>query len=149
MFKTKVCLCSYMEMEQWKLLRMSAMQNMLPGCEWFFSEPKTNCLFSSDGTYCFTKKTGRDYEIEKPPPFRKKFSNRNQPQLNLCQKRRKTFFWGTIASTPYWLIQLTKKFFPVSFYTFSVYSKATWFSQSQTMALSRLLTSAHIQLLWL
>ena len=36
-------------------------------------EKPTNILFGGDGTHCFAKKTGRDYEIEEPSPFSKKF----------------------------------------------------------------------------
>ena len=30
-------------------------------------------LFGGDGTYCFARRTNRDYEKEKPPPFLMKF----------------------------------------------------------------------------
>ena len=43
---------------------------------------------------------------------------------------KKFSIYGIIFSTLHWLTQLTKNSFPFSFYTFSVFSKATWFSLS-------------------
>ena len=48
---------------------------------------------------------------------------------------------------PYWLIQLTKTSFALSFNTHSLYMKATWFSQSPTTVLSGVSTLYQIQ--WL
>ena len=65
------------------------------------------------------------------------------------KKRRRYSIYGIIVSTPHWLIQLTKTSFTLSFYTLSVYIKATWFSQSPTTVLSSLSTLDQIQWLWL
>ena len=47
-------------------------------------------LFGGDGTHCFARKTKRDYEKEKPSPFRRNFSaNHNQGHPNLSQNRLK------------------------------------------------------------
>ena len=51
------------------------------------------------------------------------------------RKSRSYSIYGMIVSTPHWLIQLTKSWFTLSFYTLSVYIKATWFSQSPTTVL--------------
>ena len=34
----------------------------------FTDQKRTILLFGGDGTYCFVKKTSRDYETEKPSP---------------------------------------------------------------------------------
>ena len=52
--------------------------------------------------------------------------------------------YGMIVSNAQWLTQLSGNSFPFSFYTPSVYSKATYFSQSPTRAL----ILDQIQLLW-
>ena len=45
-----------------------------------FKEQKpTIMLFGGDGAICFAKKTGRDYEKEKPSPFLRKFLRQSQP----------------------------------------------------------------------
>ena len=54
----------------------------------FKDQKRTIMLFGIDGTYCFARKTGRDYEKEKPSPFLRNFStNHNQAHRNLNQKR--------------------------------------------------------------
>ena len=153
MFKSKVCSCACMEREWWRLLRMSATQNVLPCLEIPCKDQKlTFMLFGTDGSYCFVKNTSRYYENEKPSLF---FSiifsaNRNQPHPNLCRKRQKSYsINGIIVSTPHWLIQLTKNSSPFSFFTFFVYKNETWFSPSLTMVLSGLSTLDQIQWLWL
>ena len=51
----------------------------------FKDQKPTIMLFGGDGTHCFARKTGRDYE--KPSPFKKKFStNHNHAHPNLNQK---------------------------------------------------------------
>ena len=35
-------------------------------------------LFGGDGTYCFSKKSSRDYDKEKPSPFLKEFLRQSQ-----------------------------------------------------------------------
>ena len=42
-----------------------------------------------------------------------------------AEKGKYHSFYGIFVSTPHWLIQLTKNSFTFSFYTLSVYSKAT------------------------
>ena len=65
------------------------------------------------------------------------------------KKGKNHSLWGPIVSTAHWLIQLTKKSFTFSFYTLSVYSKATHFSQSPTAILKSLSILDQIQWLWL
>ena len=65
-------------------------------------------------------------------------------------KRGRSYsIYGIFLSTPHWLIQLTKTSLTFSFYTLSVYIKATWFCQSPTTVLSGLSTLHQIQWLWL
>ena len=45
----------------------------------FKDQKPTIMLFGGDGTHCFARKTSRDYEKEKPPPFLKKFLRQSQP----------------------------------------------------------------------
>ena len=54
------------------------------------------------------------------------------------KKDRSYSVYGMIVSTPHLLIQLTKTWFTVSFLTFSVFIKETWFSQTPTTVLSSL-----------
>ena len=71
--------------------------------------------------------------------FWKHFSaNLNQPHPNLNKNCQNVSIHGIIIPTPHWLLQLIGSLFPASFYTLSVYSKATWFSQSQTMVMNAL-----------
>ena len=49
----------------------------------FFKDQKaTIMLFGGDGTHRFAKKTGGDYEKEKPAPFLKKFFRQSQPSTS-------------------------------------------------------------------
>ena len=57
--------------------------------------------------------------------------------------------YGIVVSTSHWLTQLSSNLFPDSFETLSVYSKATWFSQSPMTVLSSLSILDKVQLLWL
>ena len=105
-------------------------------------------LFGGDGTHCFARKRSRDYEKKSPLHFWRNFSaNHNQAHSNLNQKGRSYSIYGIIVSTPHWAIHLTKTSFTLSFYTLSVYIKATWFSHSPTTVLSGLSTLDQIQ--WL
>ena len=87
----------------------------------------------------------------KKNPFSEKFFHQSQSTTRELdsKKAKKISKYGIIVSTPHWLIQLTKNSFSFSFHTLSVYSKATWFSQSSTTVLSGLSTLDDIQLLWL
>ena len=44
----------------------------------FKDQKPTIMLFGGDGTHCFARKTGRDYEKEEPSPFLKKFLRQSQ-----------------------------------------------------------------------
>ena len=71
--------------------------------------------------------------------FWRNFSaNLNEAHPNLNQKCKSCSFYGIIVSIPHWLIQLTKTSCILSFYTLSVYIKATRFSQFSTTVLSGL-----------
>ena len=73
--------------------------------------------------------------------FWRNFSaNHNQAHPNLNQKRRSYSIYGIIVSTPHWLMQLSKTSVTLSFYTLSVYIKATWTPQSPATVLSSLST---------
>ena len=89
-------------------------------------------LFGGDGTHCFARKTKRVYEKENPCSFLKKFLSQSQSSTPEPKsiKGKNHFIYGIIVSTPHWFIHLTKNSFPFSYYTLSVCSKATWFSQS-------------------
>ena len=57
----------------------------------FRDQKPTIMLFDCDGTHCFTRKTSRDYEKEKPSPFLKKFLRQSQPSTSeLVPKKVKT-----------------------------------------------------------
>ena len=45
----------------------------------FKSQKPTIMMFGGDGTYCFARKTSRDYEKGKPSPFLNKFLRQSQP----------------------------------------------------------------------
>ena len=45
----------------------------------FKDQKPTIMLFGGDGTHCFARKTGRDYDKEKLFPFLKKFLRQSQP----------------------------------------------------------------------
>ena len=67
-----------------------------------------------------------------------------------CTKKGKTYYnYVMILLAGDWLVQLTKNSSPFSFYTLSVYSKATWSTQPPTAVLSGLSNLDQIQLLWL
>ena len=54
-----------------------------------FKDQKTTILlFGGDGTHCFAKKTSRDYEKGKPPPFCWKFLRQSQPSTSEPEKKR-------------------------------------------------------------
>ena len=76
-------------------------------------------------------------------------TNNNKRHRNLCQKKQKAFLHSIIVSNLHWLMQLNKNSFPLTFFTISVYSTTTWFSQSPTKILRGLWTLEHIQFLWL
>ena len=86
------------------------------------------------GYTCFTRKTSRNYEIEKTHLqfWRNSSAIHNQADPNLSQKGKNQSISGIIQSTPRWLMQFTKNSICFSFYTNSVYSEATSFSQSVT-----------------
>ena len=48
----------------------------------FKDQKPTIMLFGGDGTHCFAKKSGRDYEKEKSSPFLKKFLRQSQPSTS-------------------------------------------------------------------
>ena len=61
--------------------------------------------------------------------FRRNFAaNHNKLHRDLCRKKNHSTF-NIIVSSPLWLILLTKKSIPISYYTLSVYSKASRLSQ--------------------
>ena len=94
MFKSKVCSCAYMEREWWRLLRMSATQNVLPCFEIPCKDQKlTFILFGTDGSYCFVKNTSRYYENEKPSFFFNNFLRQSQSATPepLRKKAKKLF----------------------------------------------------------
>ena len=57
--------------------------------------------------------------------------------------------YAIIVSSHHWMMQVTESQFCFSFYTRSVYIKATWFSQSLTTVLSGLSTLDQVHWLWL
>ena len=93
----------------------------------FKDQKPTTLLFGGDGTPCFARKTSRYYEKERPTPLFKKYLRQSQPSTSeLEPKKGRTYFiYAIIVSTPHWLIQLTKTSFKLSFYTLSIYLKAT------------------------
>ena len=57
----------------------------------FKDQKPTTMLFRGDTTYCFKRKTSRDYDKEKPFPFVKKFLRQSQPSKSKpAQKKAKT-----------------------------------------------------------
>ena len=116
-----------------------------------FTEQKPRImLFGGDGAHWFARKTSRDYKKGKLSSYLKKVVCQSiLAQPTLCQKTKKPKNKKKTKTTPHWLIQLTKNSVPISFYTLSVNSKATSFSQSPTMVLSGFLTLNQIQLHWL
>ena len=70
-----------------------------------FKEKKpTIMLFGGDGTHCFAKKTGRDYE--KPSPFLKKFLHQSQPSTSEREPKKGQIKSkkGINVSISYWLM---------------------------------------------
>ena len=45
-------------------------------------------LFGGDGTYCFARKTSRDYERGKPSPFLKKFLRQSPRSTSELEPKR-------------------------------------------------------------
>ena len=45
-------------------------------------------LFGGDGTYRFARKSSRDYELEKPSPFLKKFLRQSQPSTSKLEPKK-------------------------------------------------------------
>ena len=95
-------------------------------------------IVSSKGRIVTTKKTIPIFEEICPPITTKHIRT-------WTKKSRSYSIYGIIVSTPHRLIQLNKTSFTVSFFTLSVYIKATWFSQSPTTVLSDLSTSDKIK----
>ena len=48
----------------------------------FKDQKLTIMLFGGDGTHCFARKTGRDYEKEKPSPFFRKCLHQSDPSTS-------------------------------------------------------------------
>ena len=48
----------------------------------FEDQNPTMLLFGGDGTHCSARKTGRDYEKEKPSPFFENFLRQSQPNTS-------------------------------------------------------------------
>ena len=48
----------------------------------FKDQKRTIMLFGGDSTYCFARKTSRDYEQEKPSPFLKRFLRQSQSRTS-------------------------------------------------------------------
>ena len=112
-------------------------------------KPSIN-LFGGDGTHCFARRTSCNYKKEKTISIFKKISPpiKTKHIRTWTKKGRNYSIFGIIVSTPHWFTQLTKTSFTFSFYTISVYVKATWFSQSPTTVLSGLSFLDQIQWLW-
>ena len=91
----------------------------------FKGQKPTIMLFSGDGTLCFARETSDDYQ--KPSPILTKFLRQSQPSTSEPEpKNGRTYsIYGMIVSTRHWLVQLCKTSFTFSFYTLSVYIKAT------------------------
>ena len=117
----------------------------------FKDQKPITVLFGGKGSYCFARKTTRDYKKRKIISL----FEENSPPITIkhnrtwTKKRENHSFYGIIVSTPLWLIQSTKTSFTFLFYTLSVYNKASWFSESPTTVLSGLLTLDQIQSLWM
>ena len=84
-------------------------------------------LFGGDGTHCFARKTSREYDKENSSPFLKKFLRQSDPSTTQPEPKQSRSYsiYAIIVLLPNWLIQLTKTSFTFSFFTLSVYNKAT------------------------
>ena len=54
----------------------------------FRDQKPTIMLFGGDGTYCFARKTSRDYEKGKPYPFLKNFLRQSQPSTSEPESKK-------------------------------------------------------------
>ena len=54
----------------------------------FKDQKPTIMLFGGDGTYCFARKTSRDYENENPSPLLKNFFRQSQPTTSETEQKR-------------------------------------------------------------
>ena len=54
----------------------------------FEDQKPTIMLFGRDGTHCFARKTGRDYEKEKPSQCLKKFLRQSQPTTSELEPKK-------------------------------------------------------------
>ena len=54
----------------------------------FKDQKPTNMLFGGDGSHCFARKTGQDYEKEKPSPFLKKFLRQSQASTSKPEPKK-------------------------------------------------------------
>ena len=97
----------------------------------FLQRPKTdNCAVWWQWQTLFCQKDESWLRKWKTISF---FFKKSSPPIRISHTRtwakesKNLSFFGIIVSISHWLIQLTWNFFPASFYTLSVYTKATWF----------------------
>ena len=55
----------------------------------FKNQKPTFMLFGGDGTPCFSRKTNRDYEKEKPSPFLTNFLRQSQPSISELEPKKR------------------------------------------------------------
>ena len=117
---------------------------MFPGT--FRNQKPTFLLFGGDGTFWFFKRRMATTKVGNHLIFWRSFTtNHNQPHPNLFWKRQQSFLlwrYGRSLSTPLWLKQLIKIWFPFSIDTLSVYSEKAGYSglQRRFRVVSRLWT---------
>ena len=106
-------------------------QNLLPRLEYSFWEPKTdnyvvwrrwNALFCRKDESWLRKRKTNSFFGDISPPITINHTR------TWAKKSENHSTYVIIMSTSHWLIQILRTSFPVSFYTLSVYSKATWLS---------------------
>ena len=131
--------------------KMEVVTNVLNGKRvalWTFFKDKIPKIvsFASVGMYCFVRRLVVTTKSQNNLPFKGNFSaNRNSAQPNLRQKRKKIHLRHN-RSNSILVDAISQK---ISCYTVSVYSKATWISQSLATPLSSILSLDRIHSLCL
>ena len=88
----------------------------------FKDQKRTITLFGGDGTHYFARKTSRDYKIEKPSPFLKKFLRQSQASTSEPEPKRYKFFllWHKRVDTPLVDTVIQNFIFEIILFTFNL-----------------------------
>ena len=97
----------------------------------FKDQKPTIMLVGGDGTYCFAKKTSRDYVKEKSFPFLKKILRQSQPSTSEIEPKKGQIEtkYGINVSVSFWLMIWATFWIFKSFYSISIYTQPVNFIQ--------------------